>query len=209
MKKKLMTGLFLFTALVLGACSGEEAGGTKVDKEDRKQEVVEKEQNENVLVFEVDGNEQKEEVKVINAPSNLAKKLYLPNEFEEHTSSGGRYQAEGKGEYQDFLFTINRNEIRSDFEKEIYKFEKAEVMTGSKGTEINKLDLEKYPDLKEIYDYVASVKVGIGGTKVVGIKEINGEALYVIMMIKNEEKATNYENFALEILKKVELPTPA
>ncbi|PMC33689.1 hypothetical protein CJ195_27270 [Bacillus sp. UMB0899] len=77
MKKRLLLLLFS-SALVLGACSGEETGGTKVDKEEPTQEVVEKKHDENVLAFEVDSEKVEVELTEADVQPQLAKKyIYL------------------------------------------------------------------------------------------------------------------------------------
>ncbi|MGE6205350.1 hypothetical protein [Guptibacillus hwajinpoensis] len=209
---KLLTGLVLSSALILGACSNDANEATNANQEVAAEEVKEnnetKQQDNDVIVFEVDGEKKEEKLESPYIKGTLAEAVYLPKEFDTKNVNDNKFEAMGTGEYEDFLFSVAREENAKDLEFEIFVMKRnASIQFGDKKTVVTEIDLEKHPVLKEKYDYVIKSELGIGN-KFSALKVNNGERIVVSVMIKNQDKL-NYGEFALELLRKVELPEPA
>jgi hypothetical protein len=208
MKKLLILVFLVSTSLMLGACSNEKVGGAKADKDETKQEIIENEQKENVLVFEVDGKEVEVDLTEAEVQPQLAKKVYLPEGFETKQVNEKQFEAIGTGEYQDINVFVQNGRAMPDVEKQIYDWSKFVTAAGGPGTEIKEIELKEYPVLKEKYNYVAEVKNGNGGTKYAAFK-MGDETTFVYVSIFNEEKQITHKDFALELIKKIQLAEPA
>jgi hypothetical protein len=208
MKKLLLLVFLISTSLVFGGCSNAESNGTKVDKDGIKQEVSEKEQDENVLAFEVDGEKVEVELTEADVQPQLAKKVYLPEGFETKQVNEKQFEAIGTGEYQDINVFVEKGRAMPDVEKQVYDWSKFITAAGGPGTEIKEIDFNEYPVLKENFDYVAEIKNGNGGTKYAAFK-MGEETTFVYVSIFDEEKQVTHKEFALELMKKIQLPTPA
>ncbi|MBM7704336.1 hypothetical protein [Metabacillus iocasae] len=208
MKKQLIIGLFVTSALFLGACSDKEQSVTTEKENNEKEEQVEEE--ENVLVFEVGGEKKEEELVPMSISSELAEELLLPSGFEGKELDENRFQAQGTDAYENFWVHVRKEKASSSLDREVRKFEMKITTFGGQGTEFKPLDMDKFPGLQERYDYAVEIVTGNDGTVQYTALSMDGEGLvtYVIVTIKNEEKKATHQDFAVELLKKVKLPEP-
>lgn len=204
---KLLTGVILSSALILGACSNDANEATNVNQEVAAQEVKSdetKQQDNDVIVFEVDGEKVEEKLESPYIKGTLAEAVYLPKEFDTKNIDDSKFEAIGAGEYTDFLFFVSKEDAASSLDRDIFSFRRsASMQIGDKETVLHEIDLGKHPELAKKYDYVLKSEMGIGN-QFSAFKVIDGTRVEVALTIKNKEKL-NYDNFALEILEKVEL----
>lgn len=209
MKKELLLGMFVTSALFLGACSNTEQSGTT--EKGNKQKEAQVEEKEDVLVFEVNGEKREEELVEAIVQKKIAEKVYLPVGFEERQLDENRFQALGTGEYENFSVGLEKDKASSTLDREVRKFEMQHTTFGGQGTEFNPLEMDKFPELQEKYDYVVEVVTGNDGTVQYIALSMDGKGFvtYVYVTIKNEEKKATHKDFALELIEKVQLPEPA
>ncbi|PMC33690.1 hypothetical protein CJ195_27275 [Bacillus sp. UMB0899] len=121
--------------------------------------------------------------------------------------NGKQFEAIGTGEYQDINVFVEKGRAMPDVEKQIYDWSKLVKAAGGPGTEIKEIDLNEYPNLKGKFDYVAEIHNGNGGSKYAAFK-MGEETTFVYVAIFDEEKQITHKDFALELMKKIQLPTP-
>ena len=190
---------------MLGACSGSEVVGNTNKEKDQQEE-----EKENVLVFEIDGEKVEEKLIEADIQPHLAKKLYLPSGFTITPIDEKQFLAEGTGDYQDINVSISQEGAMPDLKLQLYDWYKWVKAVGGPGTVINEVDLNEQPILKQNFEYVAEVLNGMNShTRYVAFKMGNEMTNFVYINIKDEAKRENHKDFALELLKKIQLAEPA